>query len=136
VQVRTYTPWKLWTFSQPLPGSRSSTTAFTISTSSGPGSVIPQASTQKQCATRNPQRSQPPNPRSCWITASGSGVFIVTNHGHDFSSETHRSFVQWEGTGGAIRMDMGVNLDYPKGVPDTLAYVDAASQAANGKSFH
>ena len=54
-------------------------------------------------------------------------MFVVTNHGHDFAAETHRSFVQWEGTGGAIRMDMGVNLDYPKGVPDTLSYAERGS---------
>ncbi len=46
----------------------------------------------------------------------------MTTHGHDLANETQRSFVQWEGTGGAIRMDMGLNLDYPTGRPDTLAY--------------
>ena len=25
-------------------------------------------------------------------------VFVVTNHGHDSPAESHRSFVQWEGT--------------------------------------
>jgi predicted dehydrogenase len=48
-------------------------------------------------------------------------VFVVTNHGHQFA-DTQQSYVQLEGTGGAIRMQLGVNLDYPKGKPDTLAY--------------
>jgi predicted dehydrogenase len=30
--------------------------------------------------------------------------------------------VQWEGTGGVMRAQMGVNLDYPKGRGDTLEF--------------
>ena len=54
-------------------------------------------------------------------------VFVVTSHGHDLSDETQRSFVQWEGTAGAIRMEMGVNLNYPTGRPDTLSYIERHS---------
>ena len=31
--------------------------------------------------------------------------------------------MQWEGTDGAIRAQMGVNLNYPTGRPDTLSYI-------------
>jgi len=31
--------------------------------------------------------------------------------------------VQWEGTEGAMRAQIGVNLDYPAGRPDTLKYI-------------
>jgi predicted dehydrogenase len=55
-------------------------------------------------------------------------VFIVTQHGHDLTPSSQLSFVQWEGTRGAIRMGMGLNLDYPKGRPDTLAYVERGDQ--------
>src|ERR1700722_18769940 len=47
-------------------------------------------------------------------------VFIATNHSHDFDSKMQRSFVQWEGTEGAMRARMGVNLNYPIGLPDNL----------------
>jgi predicted dehydrogenase len=50
-------------------------------------------------------------------------VHISTNHSHDFSPEMQRSFVQWEGTTGAMRAVMGVNLDYPRGKPDSLSYI-------------
>ena len=50
-------------------------------------------------------------------------VFIATNHSHDFSEELQESFVQWEGVNGAMRAQMGVNLNYPKGKPDTLKYI-------------
>jgi predicted dehydrogenase len=50
-------------------------------------------------------------------------VFLATNHSHDLSPKMQRSFVQWEGTEGAMRTQMGVNLDYPVGRPDTLEYI-------------
>jgi predicted dehydrogenase len=48
-------------------------------------------------------------------------VYIATNHGHKFKNSQH-SYVQWEGTEGALHAVMGVNLDYPKGRPDTLSF--------------
>lgn len=50
-------------------------------------------------------------------------VFLATNHSHNYAPEMQRSFVQWEGTNGAMRAQMGVNLDYPAGLPDTLRYI-------------
>jgi predicted dehydrogenase len=50
-------------------------------------------------------------------------VFIATNHSHDLNTKMQRSFVQWEGTAGAMRAQMGVNLDYPTGKPDNLEYI-------------
>ncbi|QNI30807.1 Gfo/Idh/MocA family oxidoreductase [Alloacidobacterium dinghuense] len=47
-------------------------------------------------------------------------VYIATNHGHKFKNSQH-SYVQWEGTEGALHAVMGVNLDYPRGRPDTLS---------------
>jgi len=124
VQVRTYTPWKLWTFLATAP--RLEILYHSIhyldlirSWFGNPLGVYAKT-------LRNPQSGTLAATKSSIILDYGEWkrVFVVTNHGHDFSAETHRSFVQWEGTGGAIRMDMGVNLDYPKGVPDTLAYAE------------
>ncbi len=50
-------------------------------------------------------------------------VFIATNHSHDFDPKMQRSFVQWEGMEGAMRAQMGVNLNYPAGLPDNLEYI-------------
>jgi predicted dehydrogenase len=50
-------------------------------------------------------------------------VFITTNHSHDFGPRMQRSFVQWEGLEGAMRAQMGVNLNYPIGLPDNLEYI-------------
>lgn len=45
---------------------------------------------------------------------------IGTNHDHAFGSNYQESFIKWEGTRGAIRLQMGLLLDYPKGGPDAL----------------
>ena len=50
-------------------------------------------------------------------------VFISANHSHDFDSKMQRSLVQWEGMTGAMRARMGVNLNYPVGLPDNLEYI-------------
>jgi predicted dehydrogenase len=50
-------------------------------------------------------------------------VFIASNHSHDFDPKMQRSFVQWEGMKGSMRARMGVNLNYPVGLPDNLEYV-------------
>jgi predicted dehydrogenase len=55
-------------------------------------------------------------------------VYLATNHGHAFGVEMQRSFVQWEGTEGAARATMGVNLNYPVGEPDSLRFVDGGKQ--------
>jgi predicted dehydrogenase len=59
-------------------------------------------------------------------------VHISTNHSHDFSLEMQRSYVQWEGTRGAMRAVMGVNLDYPQGKPDSLSYIDSQDTTKRG----
>ena len=128
VQVRTYTPWKLWTFLATAP--RLEILYHSIHYLDLIRSWLGNPIGVYAKTVRNPQTASLAATKSSILLDYGEWkrVFIVTNHGHDFSSETHRSFVQWEGTGGAIRMDMGVNLDYPKGVPDTIAYAERGTQ--------
>jgi len=59
-------------------------------------------------------------------------VHISANHSHDLSLEMQRSYVQWEGTRGAMRAVMGVNLDYPQGKPDSLSYIDGSDTNSQG----
>lgn len=49
-------------------------------------------------------------------------VNISTNHGHDYGTEHQESYLQIEGTKGAIRLTLGLILDYPEGRPDKLEY--------------
>ena len=45
---------------------------------------------------------------------------VTTNHGHDFGIRHQESYLKLEGTKGAIKARLGVNLDYPRGLPDDL----------------
>ena len=78
---------------------------------------------------RNPQTPSLAATRSSIILDYGDWKrsFVVSTHTHDFADQSQRSFVQWEGTKGAMRMDMGLNLDYPVGRPDTLSYIERNS---------
>jgi predicted dehydrogenase len=122
VQVRTYTPWSLWTFLATAPRLEILYHSIHYLDLVRAWFGNPQGVYAK--TVRNPQSPGLAATKSTIILDYGSDqrVFIVTNHGHDLGEQSQRSFVQWEGTGGAIRMDMGVNLDYPTGRPDTLSY--------------
>lgn len=45
---------------------------------------------------------------------------VSTNHDHRFGPRHEESYIQWEGTRGAVRAQMGLLLDYPTGGPDVL----------------
>jgi predicted dehydrogenase len=48
---------------------------------------------------------------------------INTNHGHDFGLKHQESFIKFEGTKGAIKTTLGMNINYPEGIADTFEYV-------------
>jgi predicted dehydrogenase len=50
-------------------------------------------------------------------------VVVSTNHDHHFGAPYEESFVKWEGTGGAVRAQLGLLLDYPRGGEDRLEVV-------------
>lgn len=43
---------------------------------------------------------------------------ILSNHNHEYGLDEQECFLKIEGTKGAIKITMGVYLDYPKGLPD------------------
>ncbi|WP_413735928.1 Gfo/Idh/MocA family protein [Sodalis sp. RH21] len=48
---------------------------------------------------------------------------IHTNHGHDYASDKQECFFKIEGTRGAIKIQIGVILNYPNGSVDKFEYV-------------
>jgi predicted dehydrogenase len=122
VQVRTYMPWHLWTFLAKAP--RLELLYHSIHYLDLVRSWFGNPLGVYARTVRNPQSPGLAATKSTVILDYGDDkrVFVAANHGHDFAPDYQRSFVQLEGTEGGLRMDMGVNLDYPKGRPDTLAY--------------
>jgi predicted dehydrogenase len=62
--------------------------------------------------------------RSTILFDYGNTVHAVinTNHDHVFGPHNEESFIKWEGTKGAIKVKMGLLMDYPNGVPDVFEY--------------
>lgn len=127
VQARTFTPWHLWTFLAAAPrleilyhsihyfdlirswlGNPHSVSAKTVKSPHSPGLAA-----TKTVAILD--------------YGDSTRVFVATNHSHDFGPLHQESFVQWEGTSGAARMTMGVNLGYPQGRPDKLEFAERGS---------
>lgn len=127
IQTRTFTPWHLWTFLARAPrleilyhsihyfdlirswlGNPQSVSSKTVKSPESPG-----LSATKTVAILDYGES--------------TRVFVATNHSHNFGSAHQESFVQWEGSQGAARMTMGVNLGYPQGEPDTLEFAHRGS---------
>lgn len=47
---------------------------------------------------------------------------IITNHGHEFGLEKQQSYFKIEGTKGAIKIRIGLSMDYPRGLPAKFEY--------------
>jgi predicted dehydrogenase len=127
VQVRTFTPWQLWTFLATAPRLEilyHSIHYFDLIRSwlGNPHSVA--AKTVK--SPHNPGLAAT---KTIAILDYGDSVrvFVATNHSHEFGPAHQDSYVQWEGTTGAARMTMGVYLDYPEGKPDSVEYARRGS---------
>lgn len=74
---------------------------------------------------RHPARSYA-NSRSTILLRFGERpvrVVISTNHEHDFGPTYEQSFVKFEGVDGAVRFQMGLLMDYPRGREDTLEWI-------------
>jgi predicted dehydrogenase len=123
VSLSVHMPWELWSFLAKAP--RLEITYHSIhyidlirSWFGSPKSVYAKS-------VRSPRTPHLASTKSVITLDYGDDkrVFLATNHSHDFAATFQRSFVQWEGMSGAMRAQMGVNLNYPVGEPDDLEYV-------------
>jgi predicted dehydrogenase len=123
VQVSTHTPWELWSFLKTAP--RLEIVYHSIHYVDLVRSWLGNPQRVYARTVRNPRTPELAATKSVIVMDYGewTRVFIATNHGLDVPyPELQHSYVQWEGTGGVMRAQMGVNLDYPKGRGDTLEF--------------
>jgi len=128
VQVRTHTPWHLWSFLAHAPRLEILYHSIHYIDLIRCWLGVPRSIYAK--TVRHPSHRQLAPTKSVMILDYGDDkrVFIITQHGHDIARSSQCSFVQWEGTHGAIRMGMGAILDYPTGQHDTLSYIERNSE--------
>ncbi|HYK35526.1 Gfo/Idh/MocA family oxidoreductase [Alloacidobacterium sp.] len=121
VRVNVFTPWDLWTFLATAP--RLEILYHSIHYVDLARSWFGNPKRVLAKTVRNPRTAKLAATKSVIILEydGSKRVYIATNHGHKFKDSQH-SYVQWEGTEGALHAVMGVNLDYPKGRPDSLSF--------------
>ncbi len=122
VQVNVYTPWHLWQFLYGLPRVEilyhSIHYIDLIRTFFGnPKSVFAKT-------TKHPAMKELASVKSNIIMDYGDWVSanITTNHCHNFGIKHQDAFIKIEGTMGAIKMRLGLLMDYPTGKPDIFEF--------------
>jgi predicted dehydrogenase len=122
IHVSTYMPWQRWTFLRTAP--RLEILYHSIHYIDLIRAWLGNPERVYARTVRNPCTDEFSATKSAIILDYGDWVraVITTNHGQNYSAELQHSYVQWEGTSGVMRAQMGVNLDYPTGKPDTLHF--------------
>ncbi len=123
VNVNIYTPWHLWQFLYDCP--RVEILYHSIhyidlirSFFGNPVSVYAKT-------TRHPAMMELASVKSNIIMDYGNIIRanILTNHCHAFGTSLQQSYIKFEGSKGAVKINMGVLKNYPEGEADTIAYI-------------
>jgi predicted dehydrogenase len=130
VKVCVHTPWELWDFLKTKP--RLEILYHSIhyldlirSFLGNPQKVY--ASTIKHPIVKNLAATR----SSIILDYDGTAqARVLTNHGHDYGLDHQESYLKIEGIKGAIKIKIGLSLDYPKGMPPKMEWV--AQGVTNG----
>ena len=122
VRVTVYTPWHLWSFLEGIP--RVEMLYHSVHYIDLARSFLGDPPTVWARTVKQPKNPKIASTRSNIILEFGPTVRanISVNHDHEYGFRHQESYVKWEGTGGAIKTTLGVLMDYPNGVADTLEY--------------
>ncbi len=122
VRVTVYTPWHLWHFLEtvPFPELLYHSIHYIDLIRSFLGE--PQGVYAK--TVKHPKALKMDGTRTNIILDYGDTLRanIETNHHHEYGLRHQESYVKWEGTSGAIKVTMGLLMNYPAGEPDQFEY--------------
>jgi predicted dehydrogenase len=123
VHVNVFTPWHLWNFLFESP--RVEILYHSIHYIDLIRSFLGNPAGMYAKTVKHPNMFQLSSVRSNIIMDYGDMIRanIFTNHCHQFGLKHQQSYIKFEGTRGAIRATMGVLINYPQGMPDTLEYI-------------
>jgi len=121
-RVTVYTPWQLWTFLEGIP--RVEILYHSIHYLDLIRSFLGNPKGVYAKSLKHPKAPRLAATRSNIILDYGDSVMagIAANHHHEFGPRHQESYVKWEGERGAIKAQLGVNLNYPEGLPDKFEY--------------
>jgi predicted dehydrogenase len=122
VRVNCHMPWEIWTFLFGIP--RMEVLYHSIHYVDLVRSFFGEPAGVYCKTVKHPRQLQLASTRTAIAFDYGDvrRATITTNHGHDFGPRHQESYLKLEGTDGAIKARLGVNLDYPRGLPDNLEY--------------
>ncbi len=120
VRINLHTPWEYWAFLKSVP--RLEILMHSIHYLDLIRSLFGEPRGVYCRGARHPQMPDYADTRTSIILDYGDTIraSLTMNHGHRFGSRFAVSELKVEGTEGAAIAKMGVNLNYPKGEPDTL----------------
>lgn len=126
-RVNVHTPWGLWDFLKGIP--RHEILYHSIHYLDVLRSLFGDPKGVYAKVTRNPALPDYSDTSSATILDYGEhrSCVVSTFHDHDFGARHAMSHLKIEGTRGAAVLRLGVNLDYPKGQPDTLELASKGS---------
>ena len=123
VHVNVFTPWHLWTFLHGKP--RIEILYHSIHYIDLFRSFLGDPEGMYAKTVKHPSMEELSSVRTNIIMDYGDSIRanILTNHCHQYGFHNQQSYIKFEGTKGAIKINMGVLIDYPRGVPDKFEWV-------------
>lgn len=122
VRITVFTPWHLWPFLEGMP--RMEILYHSIHYIDLMRSFLGEPRAVWARTVKHPAVPKLASARSIIVLDYGDMVrsTITTNHGHNYGFQNQESYVKWEGARGAIKTQLGLLMDYPRGVPDNYQF--------------
>ena len=123
IKVGVYTPWHLWDFLKGLP--RVEILYHSIHYLDLVRSFLGDPKKIYASTIKHPRAPDLEATRTSMILDYNEYVQarILTNHGHAYGLKHQESYLKFEGTKGAIKIRIGLSLDYPNGLPPIFEYI-------------
>lgn len=123
VNVNVYTPWHLWNFLNGAP--RVEILYHSIHYIDLVRNLLGNPKSVYAKTTKHPSMPQLASVRSNIIMDYGEMIAanILTNHCHNYGTPKQQSYIKIEGSKGAIKINFGALIDYPRGAADSFEYV-------------
>ncbi len=123
VNVNVYTPWHIWDFLQSAP--RVEILYHSIHYIDLVRNLLGMPQSVYAKTTRHPAMPRLASVRSNIIMDYGDMVRanILTNHCHNYGIPKQQSYIKIEGSKGAVIINFGALINYPRGAADSFEYI-------------
>lgn len=123
INVDVYTPWHLWDFLSNAP--RVEILYHSIHYIDLVRNMLGNPQSVYAKTTQHPSMPQLASVRSNIILDYGAmtRANIITNHCHVYGKPKQHSYIKFEGSRGAVIINFGALIDYPRGAADSFEYV-------------